>query len=268
MWTGTAAIEGRGVRVGVSGPITADAVNDLLDELRLAGAEAISIEDVRVVTGTIVSGRPADLVVEGVDLGSSFDIVAIGSPPALQAILDRPGGIVSRIAVGQPDVLVDVTTSETPMQLPATQHPHPEGRDAPHLTPVSCRLVRPASALTPPSNGADFAPTRVSGAARSRSPSRAGRVARSARQTEASASASCRRRLGLAASNALTGKRWTSRGGGGPYREGVGHGRPPGGGARRPPGGHADWPDVRDRSLRRCPEDSGRALLEAERTMG
>ncbi len=121
MWTGTEAIEGRGVRVGVSGPITADAVNDLLDELRLAGAEAIAIEDVRVVAGTTVSGRPADLVVEGVDLGSSFDIVAIGSPPALQAILDRPGGIVSRIAVGQPDVLVDVTTSETPMQLPATQ---------------------------------------------------------------------------------------------------------------------------------------------------
>ena len=121
MWTGTDAIEGRGVRVDVTGPITADAVNDLLDELRLAGAEAIAIEDVRVVAGTTVSGRPADLVVEGVDLGSSFDIVAIGSPPALQAILDRPGGIVSRIAVGQPDVLVDVTTSETPMQLPASR---------------------------------------------------------------------------------------------------------------------------------------------------
>jgi uncharacterized protein YlxW (UPF0749 family) len=121
MWTGTEAIEGRGVRVDVSGPITADAVNDLLDELRLAGAEAIAIQDVRVVAGTTVSGRPADLVVEGVDLGSSFDIVAIGSPPALQAILDRPGGIVGRIAVGQPDVLVDVTTSETPMSLPATR---------------------------------------------------------------------------------------------------------------------------------------------------
>ena len=120
MWTGTQAIEGRGVRVDVSGPITADAVNDLLDELRLAGAEAIGIADLRVVAGSTVSGRPSDLVVEGIDLGSSFEIIAIGSPPALQAILDRPGGIVSRISVGQPDVLVDVTPSETPMRLPAT----------------------------------------------------------------------------------------------------------------------------------------------------
>ena len=121
LWTGLDAIEGRGVVVRVSGPITADAVNDLLDELRLAGAEAVAIGDVRVVTGTTVSGQPTGLVVDGSRLGPAFEITAIGSPPALQAILDRSGGIVSRIAVGQPDVSVDVTTSETPLQLPATR---------------------------------------------------------------------------------------------------------------------------------------------------
>jgi uncharacterized protein YlxW (UPF0749 family) len=121
LWAGLEAIQGRGIVVDVSGPITADAVNDLLDELRLAGAEAIAIEDVRVVAGTVVSGPTSDLVVEGRRLGAGFGISAIGSPPALQAILDRPGGIVSRIAVGQPDVLVQVTPSETPLQLPATR---------------------------------------------------------------------------------------------------------------------------------------------------
>ena len=121
LWSGLEAIEGRGVRVEVVGPITADAVNDLLDELRLAGAEAIAIEDVRVVAGTIVAGQPTELVVDGSRIGPAFEITAIGSPPALQAILDRSGGIVSRIAVGQPDVFVEIIPSETPLQLPATR---------------------------------------------------------------------------------------------------------------------------------------------------
>ena len=121
LWAGLETIEGRGIVVTVSGPITADAVNDLLDELRLAGAEAIAIEDVRVVVGTTVAGQATALVAEDRSLGSVFEITAIGSPPALQAILDRSGGIVSRIAVGQPDVLVEITPSDSPLELPATR---------------------------------------------------------------------------------------------------------------------------------------------------
>ena len=121
LWAGSEAIEGRGIVVRVGGPISADAANDLLDELRLAGAEAIAVGNVRVVAGTTLTGAPGALQVEGVSLGPSFEISAIGSPPALQAILDRPGGIVSRITVGQPDVFVDVVPSDTPLELPASR---------------------------------------------------------------------------------------------------------------------------------------------------
>ena len=121
LWAGLDAIEGRGVIVSISGPITRDAVNDLLDELRLAGAEAIAVAGTRVVPGTTVAGTPGELSVEGVRLEPEFTVTAIGSPQALQAILDRAGGIVSRIAVGQPDVFLEVTPSERPLQLPATQ---------------------------------------------------------------------------------------------------------------------------------------------------
>ena len=120
LWAGTEAITGRGIVVAVHGSIPADALNDLLDELRLAGAEAIAIDDVRVVAGTTVSGSPGRLVVDGVGLAPDFEVTAVGSPSALQAILDRPGGIVSRIAVGQPDVVVDIIPSDTPLELPAT----------------------------------------------------------------------------------------------------------------------------------------------------
>ena len=120
LWAGLESITGRGVVVDIAGPVTAGAVNDLLDELRLAGAEALAVETVRVVPGVVVAGSPGALSVDGVALDQDVRISAIGKPQALQAILERPGGIVSRIAVGQLDVVVEITPTEAPLQLPGT----------------------------------------------------------------------------------------------------------------------------------------------------
>ncbi|MGH2407518.1 MAG: DUF881 domain-containing protein [Candidatus Limnocylindrales bacterium] len=121
LWGGLDTVQGRGVVVTISGPITANAVNDLLDELRLAGAEALEVGDVRVVAGTVVGGDVGALSAEGTQLPDGFQLRAIGSPAALQAILERSGGIVSRIIVAQPDVSVDVAQSQGPIELPATR---------------------------------------------------------------------------------------------------------------------------------------------------
>jgi uncharacterized protein YlxW (UPF0749 family) len=120
LWGGLDAVRGRGVVVSISGPITPHAVNDLLDELRLAGAEALAVGDVRVVAGTVVGAASGGLSVEGAALPDHFTVRAIGNPAALQAILGRSGGIVSRIVVAQPDVTIDVTQSNDPLVLPAT----------------------------------------------------------------------------------------------------------------------------------------------------
>jgi uncharacterized protein YlxW (UPF0749 family) len=120
LWGGLDAVRGRGVVVTISGPITARAVNDLLDELRLAGAEALVVGDVRVVPGTVVAGGVGGLSLEGASLPDRFSVRAIGTPAALQAILERSGGIVSRILVAQPDVAIQVTPSDAPIDLPAT----------------------------------------------------------------------------------------------------------------------------------------------------
>ena len=120
LWGGIDAVQGRGVVVTISGPITASAVNDLIDELRLAGAEALAVEGVRVVPGTVLGGDIGSLTIEGAALPARFTVRAIGTPASLEAILERSGGIVGRILVAQPDVTIDVTTSEVPLQLPAT----------------------------------------------------------------------------------------------------------------------------------------------------
>lgn len=119
-WAGLDPVVGPGVVITVAGPITADAVNEVLNELRLAGAEALAVEDVRAVPGTVVSGDPGKLQVEGTRLGTPFRIAALGDPANLQAILQRPGGIISRIVVSQPDVSLDVRPTDVPFELPST----------------------------------------------------------------------------------------------------------------------------------------------------
>lgn len=96
-WTGLGAVSGPGIRVTVSGPIAGSAVQDLLNELRNAGAEAIAVGDTRIVTGVVVAGDPGAVSVENTPLADPFEVDAIGSPEALTGSLTRAGGIVAQL---------------------------------------------------------------------------------------------------------------------------------------------------------------------------
>jgi uncharacterized protein YlxW (UPF0749 family) len=90
-WTGQDPVTGPGVRVTVVGPIGGEGVMDLINELRNAGAEAIAIEDVRVVSGTVVAGPEGGISVQDSLLDDPFTIEAIGSPETLTGSLSRAG---------------------------------------------------------------------------------------------------------------------------------------------------------------------------------
>jgi uncharacterized protein YlxW (UPF0749 family) len=122
LWSGQDPVSGRGVIVRLDGPVTADAVNDVLNELRGAGAEALAVEGVRVVPGTVVAGEPGALTVEALPLAASFRVEAIGEPTNLTASLVRQGGMIARIQAAQPGVAVDVEPVDA-LALPATQRP-------------------------------------------------------------------------------------------------------------------------------------------------
>jgi uncharacterized protein YlxW (UPF0749 family) len=108
LWAGLDPVRGSGIDILVAGPITADASNDILNELRIAGVEAMAIGGVRVVPGTVVGGNPGGLSVENVALAAPYHIEAVGDPANLRAILQRAGGVLSRIEVAQPGVTVEV----------------------------------------------------------------------------------------------------------------------------------------------------------------
>ncbi|MEI6365339.1 MAG: DUF881 domain-containing protein [Actinomycetes bacterium] len=95
---GTLAAQGPGVVVTMTGPVTSSLLLDAVQELRDAGAEAIQINQVRVVAQTAFeAGANAEVVVGGVAIGKStgtYRITAIGDSATLASSLKIPGGVV------------------------------------------------------------------------------------------------------------------------------------------------------------------------------
>jgi len=118
-WAGLDPVHGDGIAVTVSGPVPAAAMEDLVNELRNAGAEAIAIEDVRVIGPTVIGGSPGALSVDDTPLADPFVIRAIGASEALTGSLTRVGGILAQIGATSPDVTIDVEPTGR-MLLPAS----------------------------------------------------------------------------------------------------------------------------------------------------
>lgn len=118
-WAGLDAVEGQGVLVTVAGPISGQSVQDLINELWSAGAEAIAVEDVRLVSGVVIAGQPGALSVENRILTEPFELRAIGRAETLTGTLTRIGGILAQLAATSPEASVTVTPVER-LLVPAT----------------------------------------------------------------------------------------------------------------------------------------------------
>jgi uncharacterized protein YlxW (UPF0749 family) len=94
---GLAPVDGQGIVMNVDGDLDAIAFNDLVNELRNAGAEAIAVDDVRVTARSVAIQGPRSLEVDGVQVGRRFTLRAIGSPDGLLGAMERPGGIISQL---------------------------------------------------------------------------------------------------------------------------------------------------------------------------
>ena len=118
-WSGLTPVAGQGIAVTVHGSIGGDGIDDLLNEIRNAGAEAVSIDGVRIVSGVVVAGAPGALSVGDQALGEAFEIRAIGSPQILTGTLTRTGGVIAQIGATYPLAMITVTPVER-LTLPAT----------------------------------------------------------------------------------------------------------------------------------------------------
>ena len=92
---GLRAVEGQGVRLLIEGQLDPTAVNDIIYELRGAGAEAIAVDDTRITARSVAVQGAGAIEIDGVPLGSTVEIQAIGSPAGLESALVRPGGVLT-----------------------------------------------------------------------------------------------------------------------------------------------------------------------------
>ncbi len=129
-YAGLEPVAGPGVRISINGPIDGAGVEELVNELRNAGAEAIAAGGIRIVTGVVVTGEPGAAKVDGTPLVDGFEVDAIGAPDKLTGSLTRSGGVIAQLAATQPDVVVTVTPVDR-LELAATTrslvpaHGHP-----------------------------------------------------------------------------------------------------------------------------------------------
>lgn len=76
-------VRGPGVVINADAPLSALDLQDAVNNLRLAGAEAIAINDRRVVTGTAIQQRDAPVTIDDVRVGGPWTFLAIGDPSKL-----------------------------------------------------------------------------------------------------------------------------------------------------------------------------------------
>jgi uncharacterized protein YlxW (UPF0749 family) len=93
---GEVEVTGPGVTVMVDGDLTVFELQDLVNELRNASAEAITVNGVRVVTrSAIVADKEGSITVDGQQLSQPYRLEAIGEPDTLLRALERKGGLIA-----------------------------------------------------------------------------------------------------------------------------------------------------------------------------
>ena len=118
-FAGLVPITGQGITLEVEGSFEPSNVNDLIYELRNAGAEAIAVDGVRITARSVATLGPGVIEIDGRPIDRFFEIQAIGPPRGLEAAMERPGGILRQLeqAVGATFRIETATT----MTVPATE---------------------------------------------------------------------------------------------------------------------------------------------------
>lgn len=136
---GTVEATGPGIILTLDGgedAVSATTLIDAMQELRDAGAEAMQVDDVRVVASTHFTDEGSSIQADGQTLTRPYTFTVIGDPQTLSSAMDIPGGITEsvrgrggRVSVTQQDeVSVDALhTLVEPRFAQPVPEPSPAG---------------------------------------------------------------------------------------------------------------------------------------------
>ncbi len=112
--TGDYPIFGPGVVINIDGDIPAPWAVDLINEMFNAGAEAVSINGIRITNKTAgIDALPqGQLLVDGSILTSPYVFNLIGDTDKMLNIFKLSGGILDRIKIAFPEIIINSSGSK------------------------------------------------------------------------------------------------------------------------------------------------------------
>ena len=109
---GLVEVAGAGVEVRISNGVTALDLQDLVNEARNAGAEALSLNGKRLVARSVIVGSDGQIQLEGEVLRSPYVLQAVGLPESLDRALARKGGLMALLRYTYPDATITLVRQE------------------------------------------------------------------------------------------------------------------------------------------------------------
>lgn len=109
---GLVEVSGPGVQVTVAGPVSVLDLQDLVNELRNAGAEALALNDQRLIAWSAIATDGEQVMVDGQPVPDPYHLSAIGDPETLRTALLRPGGLVPLLSEANPAIIITVKESD------------------------------------------------------------------------------------------------------------------------------------------------------------
>jgi uncharacterized protein YlxW (UPF0749 family) len=113
MANGEVEVSGPGVSVLVEGDLTVFELQDLVNELRNASAEAVAVNGIRVVTrSSLTTDQDGGTLLDRQPVTAPYRLDAIGSPDTLAPALQRKGGLIALLQADNARLKITVTRHE------------------------------------------------------------------------------------------------------------------------------------------------------------
>ena len=120
---GLVEVTGPGIEIKIDSRLGIYDLQDLINELRNAGAEAISLNGARIVANSIIAQQGQRTIIDGIVFSTPYTFLAIGDPATLTEAVSRRGSTLDLLASGNPDLKTTVERRQD-QRLAAFRRPY------------------------------------------------------------------------------------------------------------------------------------------------
>ena len=123
MLNGMVEVSGPGMELLLDGPLNALDLQDVINELRNAGAEAITLNGRRLMVSSVVTvDTKGQVLLDGQPIARPYRFLTIGDPDTVETAVRRPGGLLVLFRRAYPNLVVQTAQqSKVVMGVQRTQ---------------------------------------------------------------------------------------------------------------------------------------------------